>query len=49
MALDTDPDPQTDVFTSFDARIIRQLKIADVPLTSLSNALQDRLSESIFR
>ncbi len=38
-----DPDPQTDLTTPFDARILRQLQLNQVPLSSLSTALQDRL------
>ncbi len=46
---DPDPDPQTDVATSLDARIVRQMEISGVPLTSLSRGLQDRLRESLTR
>lgn len=39
----SDPDPETDLSTSFDARILRQLQLNNVPLSSLSNSLRDRL------
>lgn len=38
-----DPDPQTDVTTRLDVRIVRQLELQRVPLNSLSSALRDRL------
>jgi uncharacterized membrane protein required for colicin V production len=38
-----DPDKNTDLNTSFDARIVRQLTQKKVPLSSLSTALQERL------
>ena len=41
-----DPDPETDASLPLDARILRQLKQANVPLTSLSSNLQNRLRES---
>jgi hypothetical protein len=39
----SDPDPKTDASTSFDARILRQLEQGNVPINTLSSALQDRL------
>ena len=44
-----DPDPQTDVSLPLDARIVRQLQLAGVPLTTLSSSLQDRLRDSFTR
>ena len=44
-----DPDPQTDVSIPLDARIVRQLSLAGVPLTTLSSSLQDRLRDSLTR
>ena len=44
-----DPDPQTDVSIPLDARIVRQLSLAGVPLTTLSSSLQDRLRDSLQR
>ncbi len=44
-----DPDPQTDLTTPFDARILRQLELKNVPVSSLSSALQDRLRSSVRR
>lgn len=38
-----DPDPATDLTTRFDARILRQLERYNVPLSSLSSALRERL------
>lgn len=40
---DEDPDPSTGVNTPLDARILKQLNAARVPLTSLDEALQSRL------
>ena len=42
-----DPDPETDATLSLDKRIVRQLKKANVPLSSLSSDLQNRLQESL--
>jgi membrane protein required for colicin V production len=44
-----DPDPQTDESIPLDARIVRQLSLAGVPLTTLSSSLQDRLRDSLQR
>lgn len=44
--LGPDPDPDTDGDTQLDVRIRRQLQAAGIPLTSLSRAVQDRLSET---
>jgi membrane protein required for colicin V production len=49
LALHPDPDPATDMMTSLDARILRQLTKAGIPLTSLSSSLRDRLRESLPR
>lgn len=38
-----DPDPATDVSTTLDSRIVRQLQLAGVPLDTLGRGLQDRL------
>lgn len=38
-----DPDPQTDVTTPLDMRVVRQLELLQVPMNSLGSALQDRL------
>jgi membrane protein required for colicin V production len=38
-----DPDPNTAASTSFDARILRPLEQGNVPINTLSSALQDRL------
>ena len=38
-----DPDPKTDLSTPFDSRILRQLELNQVPLSSLSSALRERL------
>jgi membrane protein required for colicin V production len=43
----TDPDPQTDKATKLDARIVRQLSAAKVPLTQLNQTLRDRLGRSV--
>jgi membrane protein required for colicin V production len=45
MAAD-DPDPETKLTTSLDVRIVRQLAAAKVPLTTLGDALQDRLRDA---
>lgn len=45
--LTPDPDPQTDATMSLDARIVRQLELAGVPISALSSSLQDRLRESL--
>jgi uncharacterized membrane protein required for colicin V production len=42
-----DPDPETNAALSLDKRIVRQLKKANVPLSSLSSNLQNRLQESL--
>ena len=39
-----DPDPQTDVTTPIEARLMRQLQRAGVPETRLSRDLQQRLN-----
>ncbi|HVV99347.1 MAG TPA: CvpA family protein [Planctomycetaceae bacterium] len=39
-----DPDPQTDITTPLDARIVRQLQRANVPLNRLDQALRTRLA-----
>ncbi|MCA9072587.1 MAG: hypothetical protein KDA84_26875, partial [Planctomycetaceae bacterium] len=41
-----DPDRSTDLSTPFDTRILRQLQINNVPLSSLSSALQNRLQNT---
>ena len=41
-----DPDPRTDLNTSFDARILRQLEVNKVPLSSLSTTLKERLERA---
>lgn len=41
-----DPDRETDLSTPFDTRILRQLQLNNVPLSSLSSALQNRLRNS---
>ena len=38
-----DPDPKTDVTTSLDKRVLRQLELQKVPLNSLGSAIQDRM------
>ncbi|WP_339732248.1 CvpA family protein [uncultured Gimesia sp.] len=38
-----DPDPQTDVTTPLDVRVLHQLELQKVPLNSLGSALQDRM------
>ena len=38
-----DPDPQTDVTTPLDARVLRQLQLQRVPVNSLGAALQQRM------
>jgi uncharacterized membrane protein required for colicin V production len=43
MAINPDPDPQTDITTPLDVRIVRQLAVAKLPLSTLSTTLQDRL------
>jgi membrane protein required for colicin V production len=40
---DEDPDPSTSVNTSLDARILKQLNAARVPLSSLDESLQSRM------
>lgn len=40
-----DPDPQTDVTTPLDARVLRQLQLQRVPLNSLGAALQQRMQD----
>lgn len=42
-----DPVPETDASMTLDSRILVHLKKANVPLSSLSAALQERLSESL--
>lgn len=49
MAIRPDPDPETDLSTLLDVRIVRQLERARVPLGSLSSTLQDRLQDSVRR
>ncbi|MCA9115682.1 MAG: CvpA family protein [Planctomycetaceae bacterium] len=46
LSVDPDPDPQTDVVTSLDARIVRQMKLAGLSIESLNTALRDRLRRS---
>lgn len=41
-----DPDPQTDVTTSLDKRILRHLELQKVPLNSLGASLQDRIQSA---
>lgn len=41
-----DPDPKTDLNTPFDARILRQLELNNVPLSSLETALKERLQRA---
>jgi membrane protein required for colicin V production len=41
-----DPDRETDLSTPFDTRILRQLQLNNVPLSSLNTALKDRLQKS---
>ncbi|MCA9015331.1 MAG: hypothetical protein KDA77_08355, partial [Planctomycetaceae bacterium] len=38
-----DPDPNTDVTTPLDVRVLRQLQLLKVPLNSLGSALQNRM------
>jgi membrane protein required for colicin V production len=49
MALRPDPDPQTDLTSSLDVRILRQLTAARVPWSSLTSSLQNRLREAAQR
>ena len=49
MVLDPDPDPETNVTTPLDARIVRQLSLAGIPLRSLDSALEIRLRASSLR
>ncbi len=42
-----DPDSETDVRTTLDARILRQLSRTGVPLSTLSSRLQNRLRDSM--
>lgn len=41
-----DPDPNTDVTTSLDKRVLRQLELQKVPLNSLGSALQNRMQSA---
>jgi hypothetical protein len=41
-----DPDKETDLNTSFDGRILRQLSQKRVPLSSLSTVLKERLQNT---
>ncbi|MCC7421830.1 MAG: CvpA family protein [Planctomycetaceae bacterium] len=43
---DEDPDPSTTVNTSLDVRILKQLKAARVPLSSLDESLQSRMQSA---
>ena len=47
--LDPDPDTRTSLDTPLDERVLRQLKAAKIPLTRLSDALQDRLRNPTLR
>lgn len=49
LALDPDPDPETSMTTRLDLRILRQLSLAKVPLTTLGSALRERLRDSLPR
>lgn len=49
LAIDPDPDQDTDLATPLDVRIVRQLQRARVPLTRLSSDLQDRLNSPVRR
>jgi membrane protein required for colicin V production len=49
MAIKPDPDPETNHGTSLDARIIRHLETARVPLDSLGSRLQSRLRDVELR
>ncbi|MFH1303423.1 MAG: CvpA family protein [Planctomycetota bacterium] len=40
-----DPDSQTDVTTPLDGRVLRQLELQRVPLSSLGSALQNRMRD----
>jgi membrane protein required for colicin V production len=42
----TDPDPDTDLTTPLDYRLIRQLHAAGVPMTSLPRPIRERLEEA---
>jgi membrane protein required for colicin V production len=44
-----DPDPQTDISTTLDERIVRELERGGVPLSTLSSALRDRLQGLLRR
>ncbi len=41
-----DPDPETHHNTLLDVRILRQLRAARVPVSSLEESLQERLRDS---
>ena len=45
MGLNSDPDPVTDVNTSLDTRIVRQLEKSGVSLNRLDRDLRNRLSQ----
>ncbi|MEX2285847.1 MAG: CvpA family protein [Planctomycetaceae bacterium] len=45
--LKPDPDPQTDQTATLDARIIRQLAAARIPISSLDPSLRNRLNGSL--
>ena len=45
----SDPDPQTDLSSPLDQRIIRQLERTGVPLSTLSADLRDRLRDQLRR
>jgi membrane protein required for colicin V production len=46
---DRDPDPKTDISTTLDERIVRELERGGVPLSTLSAALRNRLRDLMRR
>lgn len=49
LALESDPDPETGMVTPLDERIIHQLSLARVSISSLPETIQDRLRETLPR
>ncbi len=47
MGLDSDPDPSTDVNTTLDQRIVRQLRKSRISLKDLDRELRNRLSQAM--
>ena len=49
LGLTPDPDPETDLTTPLDVRLVRQMQRAGVPMTRLASQVQQRLRSAVQR